>query len=176
MILLHLNLLTETFFKKFLVNTCPILGPLVLLFWISGDVSSGFQSQSGFCLIFFFAEANVMYMTWYPRLVLHELTSWWPVQSQSLPHMHVQRWDLAWIGTGNHPDRILPLCQRPDLKLKLKIELEKQLDKTDGQTSAKTLPPSYTLCVGEERSVFLFDKITLCTGETRASSLIYWND
>ena len=26
---------------------CPILGPLVPLFWISGDVSSGFQSQSG---------------------------------------------------------------------------------------------------------------------------------
>ena len=25
--------------------TCPILGPLVPLFWISGDVSSGFQSQ-----------------------------------------------------------------------------------------------------------------------------------
>ena len=39
---------------------CPILGPLVPLFWISGDISSGFQSQSGFCLIFFFffAEAN----------------------------------------------------------------------------------------------------------------------
>ena len=25
--------------------TCPTLGPLVPLFWISGDVSSGFQSQ-----------------------------------------------------------------------------------------------------------------------------------
>ena len=31
--------------------TFPILRPLVPLFWISGDVSSGFQSQSGFCLI-----------------------------------------------------------------------------------------------------------------------------
>ena len=30
------------------------LGPLVPLFWISGDVSSGFQSQSGFCLIRYF--------------------------------------------------------------------------------------------------------------------------
>ena len=30
---------------------CPILGPLVLLFWISCDVFSGFQSQGGFCLI-----------------------------------------------------------------------------------------------------------------------------
>ena len=26
---------------------CPILGPLVPLFWISSGVSSGFQSQSG---------------------------------------------------------------------------------------------------------------------------------
>ena len=26
------------------------LGPLVALFWISGDVSCGFQSQSRFCL------------------------------------------------------------------------------------------------------------------------------
>ena len=50
--------------------TCPILGPLVPLFWISGDVSSGFQSQSGFCLIRI-AEANVMYIPWDPPLVLH---------------------------------------------------------------------------------------------------------
>ena len=28
-------------------------GPLVPLFWISGDISSGFQSQSGFCFICF---------------------------------------------------------------------------------------------------------------------------
>ena len=36
-------------------------GPLVPLFWISGDVSSGFQSQSGFCLICYFCggECNV---------------------------------------------------------------------------------------------------------------------
>ena len=42
------------FFKKFLADTCPFLGPLVPLFWISGDVSSGFQRQSGFCLIRYF--------------------------------------------------------------------------------------------------------------------------
>ena len=35
------------FLKKFLEDRCPFLGPLVPLFWISGDVSSGFQSQSG---------------------------------------------------------------------------------------------------------------------------------
>ena len=37
------------FFLIFLADTytCPILGPLIPLFWISGDVSSGFQSQNG---------------------------------------------------------------------------------------------------------------------------------
>ena len=39
------------FFEKFLLDTCPFVGPLIPLFWTSGDVSSGFQSQSGFCLI-----------------------------------------------------------------------------------------------------------------------------
>ena len=38
--------------------------PLAPLFWIFGDISSGFQSQSGFCLIRI-AEANVMYMIEY---------------------------------------------------------------------------------------------------------------
>ena len=33
--------------------SCFILGPLIPLFWISGDISSGFQTQNGFCLIFF---------------------------------------------------------------------------------------------------------------------------
>ena len=40
---------------------CPILGPLVPLFWICGDVSSGFQSQSGSALFACFSghECNV---------------------------------------------------------------------------------------------------------------------
>ena len=38
---------------------CPILGSLVPLFWISGDVSSGFQSQSGFYFIRI-VQANVV--------------------------------------------------------------------------------------------------------------------
>ena len=56
------NIFFSFFFKKkFLADTCPFLGPLVRLFWISGDVSSGFQSQSGFCLIRYFCggECNV---------------------------------------------------------------------------------------------------------------------
>ena len=54
----------KLFLKVFLLDTftCPILGLLVPLFWISGDVSSGFQSQSGFYLIPI-AEANVMYIS-----------------------------------------------------------------------------------------------------------------
>ena len=46
------------FFKKFLADKCPFLGPLAPLFWISGDVFSGFQSQSGFCLICIFCRGK----------------------------------------------------------------------------------------------------------------------
>ena len=35
------------------------LGPLVPLFWISGDVSSGFQSQSGLPYLYCGGERNV---------------------------------------------------------------------------------------------------------------------
>ena len=57
-----------TFFKVFLsdIFTCPILGPLVPLFWISGDVFSGFQRQNPRIV-----EVNVMYISWDPPLVLH---------------------------------------------------------------------------------------------------------
>ena len=48
----HFDAVSSCFF---LVDTytCPILKPLVPLFWISGDASSGFHCQSGFCLIHF---------------------------------------------------------------------------------------------------------------------------
>ena len=35
------------FLKKFLVDICPFMGPLILLFWTSADVSCGFKNQSG---------------------------------------------------------------------------------------------------------------------------------
>ena len=49
--MLHYNFqYNETFFKNIVwwtcTLTCPILGPLTPLFWISGDVSSEFQIQS----------------------------------------------------------------------------------------------------------------------------------
>ena len=34
-------------FLKFLADISPFVGPLILLFWTSGDISSGFQSQNG---------------------------------------------------------------------------------------------------------------------------------
>ena len=47
-------------FLKFLADTCPFLGPQIPLFWISGDVSSGFKARVGSALFAIFAEANVM--------------------------------------------------------------------------------------------------------------------
>ena len=81
-------ILINNFFKKsFLADTYPFGGPLVPLFWISGDISSGFQSQSGFCLIHFFVEVNVMYTLQDSPLVLHVPTSWWPAaQPVTSPH------------------------------------------------------------------------------------------
>ena len=40
-----------SFFLNFWRTWVLFVGPLIPLFWTSGDVSSGFQSQSGFCLI-----------------------------------------------------------------------------------------------------------------------------
>ena len=35
----------QDFFKIFLGDTCPFMGPLISQFWTSGDVSSGLQSH-----------------------------------------------------------------------------------------------------------------------------------
>ena len=55
----------------------------------------GFKARVGSALFAIFAEANVTYIPQDSPLVLHLPTSWQPVHSWSLPHMHVQRWDLA---------------------------------------------------------------------------------
>ena len=89
------------FFKKsFLADTCPFFGATgTPCFWISGDVLLWvFKSQSGFLpYSLFFAEANVMYIS--PKIhlwCLHLPTSWRAGRAAGpLPHMHVQRWDLA---------------------------------------------------------------------------------
>ena len=46
--------MSEEFFPKIFGGDKSFVWPLILLFWTSGDVSSGFQSQSGqpdLCLI-----------------------------------------------------------------------------------------------------------------------------
>ena len=45
---LRLVLLILVFFKAFLVDIFPFVGPLIPPFWTSGDVFPGFQSQDGF--------------------------------------------------------------------------------------------------------------------------------
>ena len=65
----------------------------------------GFKARVGSALFAIFAEANVMYIPQDSPLVLHLPTSWQPARSRSLPHMHVQRWDLARFRTCNRTNR-----------------------------------------------------------------------
>ena len=65
----------------------------------------GFKARVGSALFAIFAEANVLYIPQDSPLVLHLPTSWRPARSRSLPHMHVQRWDLAQIRTCNRTNR-----------------------------------------------------------------------
>ena len=60
----------------------------------------GFKARVGSALFAIFAEANVMYIPQDSPLVLHL-----PTSCRSLPHMHVQRWDLAQIRTCNCTNR-----------------------------------------------------------------------
>ena len=56
-----------------------------------------------------------MYIPQDPPLVVHMPTSWQPARSRSLPHMHVQRWDLGSDLNEQLPGQktnTLPLCQR----------------------------------------------------------------
>ena len=65
----------------------------------------GFKARVASALFAIFAEANVMYIPQDSPLVLHLLTSWRPARSRSLPHMHVQRWDLAQFRMCNRTNR-----------------------------------------------------------------------
>ena len=65
----------------------------------------GFKARVGSALFAIFAEANVMYIPQDSPLVLHLPTSWRLARSWSLPHMHVQGWDLAQIRTCNRTNR-----------------------------------------------------------------------
>ena len=104
------------FFKMFLADTCPFWGPLVPLFWISGDVSSGFQSQSGFCLICYFCggECNVHSPRFTSGATLADLlvVSAQPVTS---PHAcaEVRLGSESNMQSHGQKTNPLPLCQRP---------------------------------------------------------------
>ena len=106
------------FFKSFWRTHVLFLGPLVPLFWISGDVSSGFQSQSGFCLIRYFCggECNVHSPRFTSGTTLANLLAA-GVQPVTSPHA------CAEVGLGSDSNvqpheqktNALPLCQRPSL-------------------------------------------------------------
>ena len=92
------------------------MGPLEPLFWISGDVSSGFQSQSGFCLIRYFCggKCNVHSPRFTSGATLVDLLAA-GVQPVTSPHA------CAEVGLGSDSNvqpheqktNVLPLCQRP---------------------------------------------------------------
>ena len=93
------------FFLKFLADTCPFWGHWYPCFGFLVTFPLGFKARVGSALFAIFAEANVMYIPQDSPLVLHLPTSWQPARSQSLPHMHVHRWDLAQIRTCNRTNR-----------------------------------------------------------------------
>ena len=109
-------------FFKFLVDTCPFMGPLLPLFWISGDVSSGLQSQSGWPYLYL-AKAYTMYIL-RDSPVLHLLISWWPAWwPVTVPHMCVSAEVGSQIRLGDLLHSSLTCYslrhQQPTLKYKL---------------------------------------------------------
>ena len=106
----------------FLPDTCVLFwGYWYPLFWISADVSSEFQSQSGFCLIHVFCggECNVHFLRSFSGTTPADLLAARTAAS-SLPHKYQQRWDLAHIRMGNHPHKRwtrYPCASVPALKV-----------------------------------------------------------
>ena len=97
--------LTHFFFFKFWRTHVLFLGHWYPCFGFLVTSPLGFKARVGSALFAIFAEVNVMYIPQDSPLVLHLPTSWQPVRSRSLPHMHVQRWDLAQIWTCNRMNR-----------------------------------------------------------------------
>ena len=101
---------------SFLAHTCPFFGATVPLFWISGDISSGFQSQSGFCLIRYFCggRCNVHSPRFTSGGTLADLLAA-DMQPVTSPYA------CAEVGLGSDSNvqshelktNALPLCQQP---------------------------------------------------------------
>ena len=87
-------------------------GPLVPLFWISDDVSSVFQSQSGLYLICFFCweECNVHSL----RSIFGATCANLLVATIAAGHFPtcISR-GRTWLGSPGLKTNVLPLCQRP---------------------------------------------------------------
>ena len=97
----------QDFFKKFW-RTCPFLGPfvgpLIPLFWTSGDISSfGFQSQSGQPYSHL-VEACMLHVPWDSPLVWHLPTSWQPAWQPNWSLLHRSTCEQALVGltTGTY--------------------------------------------------------------------------
>ena len=103
------------FFKKFLVDTCPFGGAIGTPFLISGDVSSGFQSQSGFCLIRYFyrGECNVHSPRFTSGATLASLLAA-GMQPVTSPHACAEVGLGSVLNVQSHEQKTnaLPLCQR----------------------------------------------------------------
>ena len=103
------------FFLLFLMDTytCPI--------WSHWYPYFGFLAMSPLgSALFALAEVNVISILWNPPLVLHLLTSWWPVlQPVTSPYASAE------VGVGSDSNgqssaqkmNALPLCQRPGTAL-----------------------------------------------------------
>ena len=77
------------------------LGPLIPLFWTSGDISSGFKSQSGQPYLHL-AEAYMLHVSWDSLLVQHLLTSWWLAWQPSHSLLHIFKQALVGLETRTY--------------------------------------------------------------------------
>ena len=79
------------FLKKILEDTSPFCGVLIPIFWTSGDVCPGFQSQGGPSLVCF-----LICMQWIPQIHLWCDTCWPLVAADPfLIHMAVRFYKLG---------------------------------------------------------------------------------
>ena len=93
------------FFFKIFGGHMSFHGATNILFWASGDVSSGFLSQRGQpCL--HLVEVYLMYVSWDWPLVRHLPTSWWPAWwPVTVLYMHVSA-ELGYLTKVNCDFRI----------------------------------------------------------------------
>ena len=102
------------------------LGPLIPLFWTSGDVSAGFQSQRGQPYSHL-AEAYMLYVPCDSPLVQNLPTSWQPAwqPSQSLPCTCKQALEGLETGTSHttcSTDRAIPAWLRLNALIGIQIK------------------------------------------------------